>query len=213
MKMKECFRNKFNEMKVNANQSRGFGLYQVILERMLHQLVNLQDYHSRITIVRIDLHFPDGQALNHKHENKLLSRYIKKVKVDLGSTTWKNHKRIIHGWVKEIGASGKSHYHLFFGFQTLHLTLGAISGEGHTGMWKLLQDRWKEITGGTVHFTKPHNLNRGDTKAFEDCFYHLSYLAKVRDKEFCTGEDYRRFHFSRLKPKAKSPVIESHWAA
>ena len=55
-------------MKVNANQSRGFGLYQVILERMLHQLVNLQDYHSRITIVRIDLHFPDGQALNHKHE-------------------------------------------------------------------------------------------------------------------------------------------------
>lgn len=200
-------------MKVNANKNKGHGLYQVILDRILNQIVNLQSHYSRITIIRIDLHFPDTHIHNHKHENELLSQYIKKIKVDLSSNTWRNHKRIIHGWVKEVGTSNKSHYHLFFGVQALQRTLGAISKDGHTGIWKLLEDRWSELTGGSVHFSKSHTLNRGDDKALADCFYHLSYLAKVRDKQFRTGEDYRRFHFSRLKQKTELTALEKLMAA
>lgn len=216
MKMKISFNNTFKGMKVNASKDKGYGVYPVILDRMLDQITNLQEYHSRVTVVRLDLHFPEGHVTNNKLENTMLSRYIKRCKADLGSNTWGTHKRFVHGWVKEVGESGKSHYHLFFAFQTLLLNLGLLSGDGHTGVWKLLEDRWDELTGGTVHFSKHHRLTRDNREAFANCFYHLSYLGKVRDKHFGTGEPHRRFGFSRLSPKPKdkeSTVLEELMAA
>jgi len=216
MKMKVSFNDTFKGMKVNANKDKGYGVYPVILDRMLEQITNLQEYHSRVTVVRLDLHFPEGHATNNKLENTMLSRYIKRCKADLGSNAWGNHKRFVHGWVKEVGESGRSHYHLFFAFQTLQRNLGLISGDGHSGVWKLLEDRWSELTGGTVHFTKQHRLERGDHNAFANCFYHLSYLAKVRDKQFGTGEPHRRFGFSKLPAKVgneEPTVLEQLMAA
>lgn len=214
MKMKVSFNDTFKGMKVNANKDKGYGVYPVILDRMLEQITNLQEYHSRVTVVRLDLHFPEGHVNDNKLENSTLSRYIKKCKADLGSNSWGNHKRFVHGWVKEVGEFGKSHYHLFFAFQTLQRNLGLISGGGHTGVWKLLEDRWSELVGGTVHFSKQHRLTRDNPEAFADCFYHLSYLAKVRDKQFGTGEPHRRFGFSKLSAKGKeSTVLEELMAA
>lgn len=216
MKMKVSFNDTFKGMKVNANKGKGYGVYPVILERMLEQLTNLQEYHSRVTVVRLDLHFPEGHVTNNKLENTMLSRYIKRCKADLGSSTWGTHKRFVHGWVKEVGESGKSHYHLFFAFQTLQLNLGLLSGDGHTGVWKLLEDSWSELAGGTVHFSRQHRLTRGNPEALANCFYHLSYLAKVRDKHFGTGDPHRRFGFSKLPPKAKDKeptILEDLMAA
>lgn len=215
MKMKESFQDTFNGLKVNANKDKDYGLYPVILKRIYDQLTNLQEYHSRITIVRIDLHFPLNHKTDNKLENQLISRFLKMCKSDLGSLGWGQHKRFIHGWVKEIGEVEKSHYHLFLGFQTLQRLLGKISSDGHTGMWKLFEDRWSELTGGTVHFVKnPHFLNRDDKQKFADCFYHLSYLAKIRDKHFGTGETHRRFGFSKLAPKQPQPIgLEEFMAA
>lgn len=214
MRMKVSFNDVFKGIEINANKYKGCGVYPVILDRMYNQVVNLQGYHSRITVVRIDLHFPNSHTHNHKCENKIVSRYIKMFKADLGSSDWSKHKRIIHGWVKEIGKSDNPHYHLFFGFQTLHRNLGLISGDGHTGMWKLLERRWQELTGGSVQLIRPHFLERDDRKAFQACFYHLSYLAKVRDKHFGTGESYRRFGFSKLQSKKKElTVLEELMAA
>lgn len=210
MMMNKTFKPTYKGMKVNCKSKYGQGLYSAILDRIYAQVLNLQSYYSRITIVRIDLHFPDSFDFGHKLENKFLSQYIKKVKIDLGSSIWNEHKRIVHGWVKEIGTSEKSHYHLFFGFQTLHRNLGAISGDGHTGMWKLFEHHWVRLTGGSVHLIKPHFLKRDDKQIFEASFYHLSYLAKIRDKHFGTGESYRRFGFSKLLPKTKElTVLES----
>jgi hypothetical protein len=216
MKMKKSFNDTFKGMKVNANKGKGYGVYPVILDRILAQITNLQEYHSRVTVVRLDLHFPEGHVTNNKLENTILSRYIKRCKADLGSSTWGTHKRFVHGWVKEVGEFGKSHYHLFFAFQTLQLNLGLLSGDGHTGVWKLLEDRWSELAGGTVHFSKQHRLTRDNPEAFAKCFYHLSYLAKVRDKQFGTGDSHRRFGFSKLPPKAKDKeptVLEELMAA
>ncbi len=207
MKMKESFQNTFNGLNVNANKNKGYGLYPVILKRIYDQLNVLQEHHSRITIVRIDLHFPLNHKTDNKSEDQLISRFLKMCKSDLGSLGWGQRKRFIHGWVKEIGEVEKSHYHLFLGFQTLQRLLGKISSDGHTGMWKLFGDRWSELTGGTVHFVKnPHFLNRDDKQKFADCFYHLSYLAKIRDKHFGTGETHRRFGFSKLAPKQPEPI-------
>ena len=206
--MKESFQDTFNGLKVNASKEKGYGLYPVILKRIYDQLTILQGYHSRITIVRIDLHFPWNHKNDNKLENQLISHFIKVCKSDLGSLGWGQHRRFIHGWVKEVGEVEKSHYHLFFGFQTLQRLLGKISSDGHTGMWKLFEDRWNELTGGTVHFVKnPHFLQRDDKQRLADCFYHLSYLAKIRDKHFGTGETHRRFGFSKLTPKQMPPTV------
>lgn len=208
MKMKKSFKGTYNGFKVNASKDKGYGLYPLILKRIYDQMSNLQEYHSRITIIRLDLHFPWNHTTNDKLENQMLSRFIKMCKADLGSHTWGQHKRFIHGWVKEVGEIQKSHYHLFFGFQTLQRLLGKISGDGHTGMWKLFEDRWSELTGGTVHFVKnPHFLERSDKQKFADCFFHLSYLAKNRDKHFGTGDTHRRFGFSRLPAKPKQTTV------
>ncbi|MDR8385609.1 inovirus Gp2 family protein [Pseudomonas sp. JL2] len=204
MKLKKSFEVSYKGINVNVNEDRGYGLYPMILERIYDQITNLQSYYSRITVVRIDLHFPDGHVTDNKLENSWLSQYIKTCKADLGSSVWDSHKRLVHGWVKEVGSTGKSHYHLFFGFKTQHRKLGLISYDGHTGMWEMFERRWKQITGGSVHFSKPHFLMRDNKKLFEECFYHLSYLAKIRDKHFGTGEPYRRFGSSRLPIKAKA---------
>lgn len=191
----ECYKG----LKINSSKTLELSVYPVIIDRIYDQLSSLQSHHSRITIVRIDLHFPNTHQLNHKLENKLMSQYIKSIKVDLGSKKWGSHKRFIHGWVKEIGVTLKSHYHLFIGFQTLQRSLGAISKDGHSGLWGLLERRWKELTDGSVHFSKHHVIDRKNAGAFSTCFYHLSYLAKTRDKQFNTGENYRRFSFSSLR--------------
>jgi len=213
--MKKSFKSTYKGLNVNACKDKGYGVYRLILDRIHAQLTNIQQYHSRITVVRIDLHFPWDHKTNHKLENELVSRFIKTCKADLGSLAWGKHKRFIHGWVQEVGETQKSHYHLFLGFQTLQRLLGTISGNGHTGMWKLFEDRWRELTGGTVHFVKnPHFLERNDKQKFADCFYHLSYLAKIRDKHFGTGETHRRFGFSKLPPKLKPlTVLEELMAA
>lgn len=200
---KKCL-DTFNGLKVNSNVVGELAVYPAILTRIYDQLLALQSYYSRITIVRIDLHFPDSHTPNHKLENQLISRYIRTIKIDLGSKVWGKHSRFIHGWVKETGKTAKSHYHLFVGMQSLQRVLGVISDVGHTGLWGLLNRRWYELTGGTVQFSKFHVLNREDKQAFAACFYHLSYLAKTRDKHFNTGETHRRFSFSSLDAKQSS---------
>lgn len=207
--MKPKTLERYNGLKVNGSEIFKLSLYPVIIDRIFDQMTTLQDYYSRITIVRIDLHFPDSHQLNHKLENKLISQYIKSIKADLGSKRWGRHKRFIHGWVKEIGVSRKPHYHLFIGFQALQRTLGVISGNGNTGLWDLLERRWKELTEGSVHFSKYHRIERNNPQTFAACFYHLSYLAKTRDKQFNTGESYRRFSFSSLRSKTNDTILHT----
>lgn len=209
MIMKETYLDTYKGLKVNSSKSRKLATFKVILDRIHREMSALQSYHSRITVVRLDLHFPDGHAHDNKLENSIVSRYIRIIKADLGSKNWGRHKRFIHGWVKEIGFSRKPHYHLFVGFQALQRTLGAISGDGNTGLWGLLERRWKELTGGSVHFSKYHRIERTNPETFAACFYHLSYLAKSRDKQFNTGESYRRFSFSSLRSKTNDTALEA----
>lgn len=201
--MKPAYIESYDGFKINSCKARNHGVYPALLRRILDQVRALQSHYARITIVRIDLHFPAEKSLDHKLENLSLSRYLRLIKMDLGSTSWKCHKKFIHGWVKENGKTGRSHFHLFIGIQSLQRVLGAISSKGNTGLWGLLEKRWKQLTGGSIQFCGYHVLNRGDNCALSQCFYHLSYLAKTRDKHFNTGESYRRFSFSSLPIKRK----------
>lgn len=101
--MKETYLDTYKGLKVNSSKPRKLATYKVILDRIHREMSALQSYHSRITMVRLDLHYPDGHAHDNKLENSIVSRYLRIIKADLGSKNWGRHKRFIHGWVKEIG--------------------------------------------------------------------------------------------------------------
>ncbi|MFS1290230.1 inovirus-type Gp2 protein [Pseudomonas piscis] len=206
MRMKTTYESKYIDLPVNANKFRNFGLHPLILDRINDQIKALQSYYSRITIYRFDLHLPSTQKNPSKLENELLSLLFKRCKADLGSKKWRSHKRFIHGWVRETGISSHPHYHVFIGLQSLQRCAGLVSENGLTGVWQIIEKHWKELSGGTVHCVNARILNRNDSDAYEKCFFHLSYLAKDRDKDFGSGESHKRFGFSRLKCKEEFPT-------
>jgi hypothetical protein len=191
----------FRGLRVNASEHCKQGVYIEILKSIHDQLNALISYHSRISVIRFDLHFPDAQPVDAKLENSQVQHLLKMVKDNLRLARWGSHKRFVTGAVREIGKTGKPHYHIFIAFKSTYRRFGAFRSENHSGVWGLIQTRWKRLTGGSVYFCSPRTVERRDDDAIADCFYHLSYLAKLRDKAFGTGEPHKRFFFTRLKPK------------
>ncbi|WP_312911254.1 YagK/YfjJ domain-containing protein [Stutzerimonas nitrititolerans] len=201
--MKKTVASSFRGLPINASAARGEECYVQILTRIHHQLFSLMTHHSRITVIRVDLRFSDEMRLDHKKEGALVSAYIERIKKELGSLGNYGKSKVIHLAVKEIGEkNGKSHFHLFFGFQCKYRSLGEINGSGHTKVWRTIDQTWTDLSGGTTHIVpKVHMFDRGHSKELEDCFRHLSYLAKASTKHFNTGDTYKRYRSSRLQPK------------
>ncbi|RPV10311.1 hypothetical protein IPC880_03820 [Pseudomonas aeruginosa] len=180
----------------------GWGCYVDILDGIYNQLVNLQSYDSRIQVIRFDIRLPNKKRYDVKEENRQLRSFFKGIKENLALKRWGSHKRVIHGWVREVGTTNHAHYHVFMSFRRFALHLGAFSRDGNTGLWDLIDRCSKRIPGANLRYSKViHNLERGDTEAFEKCFYHLSYLAKLRDKELRAGTRHKLYDISRLKIK------------
>ncbi|MDH0571554.1 inovirus-type Gp2 protein [Pseudomonas sp. YQ_6] len=194
----------FRGLPIRASVKRNKKSYVEILARIHDQLFSLMTHHSRITVIRVDLRFPDGPRLGHKKEGQLLSAYIEAVKIRLGSLSVCRVGKVIHGAAREIGPKkGKPHCHVFFGFNSRKRDLGEINGAGHTGLWQFIDQTWIKLAGGTTHIVpKVHRFDWFDVDKLGECFKHLSYLAKVESKNYGTGESYKRFTASRLKRKA-----------
>ncbi|WP_313455821.1 inovirus-type Gp2 protein [Pseudomonas sp.] len=194
----------FRGLPIRASVKRNKKSYVEILARIHDQLFSLMTHHSRVTVIRVELRFPDGPRLGHKKEGQLLSAYIEAVKIRLGSLGVCRVGKVIHGAAREIGPKkGKPHCHVFFGFNSKKRDLGEINGAGHTGLWQFIDQAWIRLAGGTTHIVpKVHRFDWFDVDKLGECFKHLSYLAKVESKNYGTGESYKRFTASRLKRKA-----------
>lgn len=191
----------YRELPINTNKTREFGAFTEILEAIYNQLEALLSWHSRITVLVFDLHLPYSKISGHESGNQLVTLFLKKIKEDLASARWGGHTQIIHGWAREVGKGGRAHYHFYIGFKQLYRRVGAISESGCTGLWKLIQNRWSEVSGGFARPSNSHTVNRSNPHELERAFHHLSYIAKIRDKDFGTGETHKRYSRSRLKPK------------
>lgn len=197
----------YKNLPINTSKAREFGAFTEILEAIHDQLQALLSWHSRITILVFDLHFPYGKSSSDESGNQLVTGFLKKIKEDLASAKWGRHTKVIHCWAREIGQEGRAHYHFYIGFKQCYRRVGAISEDGCTGLWKLIQNRWKEASGGFARPSKAHTVNRSNPQELETAFHHLSYIAKVRDKDFGTGETHKRYSRSRLKPKPDSSLL------
>ncbi|MEE9100043.1 inovirus-type Gp2 protein [Pseudomonas nitroreducens] len=205
--MEITLRPTFKGHPINTNQAMGWGCYVDILDGIYNQLINLQSYESRIHVIRFDIRLPNKRKYDVKEENEQLRSFFKSVKENLALKRWGGHKRVVHGWVREVGKTEHGHYHVFMAFRRFALHLGAFSRDGNTGLWDLLDRCGKRITGANLRYSKViHVLERGDTAAFNDCFYRLSYLAKLRDKAPRTGNRHKLYDISRLKFKATPSI-------
>lgn len=199
----------YNGFRIYTNRQKGQGAYVKILDGIHRQLINIQSHHSRIQVIRFEIRLPSKKIYNVKEENKEIRAFFKSVKENMALNRWGARKKVAHGWVREEGKTKHGHYHVFMAFERLTVTLGRFSGQGYSGLWELLRSLSKRITGASLRFCPVyHTLERGDINAYDKCFYHLSYLAKLKDKEFGTGSRYKGFDFSRIqhKPNSKTPI-------
>jgi hypothetical protein len=194
-------RDSYFELPINTGKFRTLGVYTKLLKGIYDQIHALLSHHSRITIAAFNLHLPVTDISTPSSSNQLVTEFFKRVKEQLGKSQWGSHTRVIHFWTREVGKTEKGHYHCFIGIKHSMVRPGGISSKGYTGIWKLLEIIWKELTGGFLRPTKYHTVNRGNVIQLSTAFYHLSYAAKVRDKDFGTGETHKRYSASRLKSK------------
>ena len=201
MKLKALNDPTYRGYEVNVGQSpENLPYYTKILDRCIDQITNLHSHYSRIDVVRFDTKIPKKLGATILQMNRLVSRFIDKVKKKLSLSEWGCHNKVAHGWVFEISERGSKHHHLFLALRHTFKNIGSLNPRRPTGLWKLLTDCAKETFGGKLYFSKFHVVNRNNQDEINSCVKHLSYMAKVRTKDFGTRETHKRFGFSQIKP-------------
>lgn len=200
MKNHITYKQKYKGLQVNNGKYRNLGLYTCILESIYDQLLAIQSHHSRIWVVRFDLHVPNTNLPAPSTWNLALSKFWGIVKKRLATKACYNIKEVAYCWCREVGESKHEHYHCYIAFKHETVSFGSFLRKRYTGLWGVLQDAWIELTGGFLKPVKSHTLNRGDVKTLHKVFKHLSYMAKVKTKDFGTGATHKRYNASRLRP-------------
>jgi hypothetical protein len=200
IKKNVTYKPTYKGLAINTGKYKNLGVYTTMLKPMLNQIDALLTYHSRIQLLRFDLHLPVTNLMTASLGNLVVSKFFKQVKQDLASANWNHQKNVIQGWAREVGDSINGHYHCYIGVSST-VRLGTFYDGTPTLLWRLLYNRWEEASGGSVRPSCCHIVNRNNHKQLSDAFFHLSYMCKVRSKDFGTGEDHKRYSNSRLKPK------------
>lgn len=199
MKMTVMNTSTYRGYEINSDETGTKPVYREILDPMMDQVEGLVSRNCRSTILRFDLRFDDDWQNDRKLENAAVTKLLRSIRAALSSGKWGKHKDIITGWVFEKSKSNGSHYHVFIGFKALYLRLGALSSTGYTGLYLLIRNAWSEASGGSVHFSKCHTVNRSRPDQIEGCIRHLSYLSKVRSKQFGLGVTAKNFSYSKRR--------------
>jgi hypothetical protein len=166
---------------VNARKS---GIYTEMAKRMIGQIDAMLTHHSKIHIVRFDLHQPDYtpdnsrmSLFNRYLHNRLITRY--------------KLARIGFVWARER-AKGQ-HYHC------------ALIMDGHKinyphQVLELICELW-EFLDGSVWKPKNcyYNVQRQDHAKLQAAIWRISYLAKGRGKGY-RPEQTKNYSTSRIKP-------------
>jgi hypothetical protein len=170
------------------NSKKEKGYYLPILERIDGQLAAMLSHHSKVLVIRLDLH-----VLDNPDTNEQVSAFIRRLRK---WTDQKGHKRLGYVWCREQHKSDKPHYHLVI------ILNGNITCHPHNVI-KAVMRYWKDWDIGTVYTPKHcyYLVKRDDQKAYDAVIWRTSYLAKVhsKDKSNPATNDYST---SRIKLKS-----------
>lgn len=200
IKKNVTYKPTYKGLAINTGKYKNLGVYTNMLEPLLNQIEVLLTHHSRIQLLRFDLHLPVTELITASSGNQMATKFFKQIRQDLGSKNWNYQNKVVQGWTREIGDSNNAHYHCYIGVSST-VRLGTFYDDTPTHLWKLIYNRWKDISGGFVRPSGHHVVNRFDNEQLNSAFYHLSYICKVRSKDFGTGELHKRYSNSRLKAK------------
>jgi len=149
--------------------TRKSGIYPDMLRKMLNQLFIMLDHHSKVIVIRIDLHQP-----TNTDTNKRMTQFMRRLKKWLLSKY--GLKRVGYIWAREQSKGKRQHYHWVL------ILDGHKINYPHNVVGKMA-DIWCRMGGGNY---KPcncfYNIKRGVREQLEKAIYRISYLAKVRSK-------------------------------
>ncbi len=168
------------------NVTKRFGCYEHILRAIYGQMDAMLSNHSRVLILRLDLHVYD-----YTGDNTKISKVLRRAKEWLAETYGMNH--VGHIWVREVEKAKCQHYHL------------ALMLDGRKVRYPKKVIEWIESYWTIRNEPKPFTpracytmVYRGDCASFEKAFYRLSYLAKSRGKGY-KDRAANNYSASRLK--------------
>lgn len=181
------------ELAINTNTEKKYGCYYHILKRMNQQLAAMLTYHSKVVIIRVDLHLHEYSP-NNKLMSQFMQKFIKRAKRGF------KVKRIGYAWVRELEKAKAQHY---------HLVLMLDGNEIQTGykVNKLCSEIWEGWGQPKTPYIQncAHMVKRDDKETYNAAFYRMSYLAKPRGKGYRApaANDY---FTSQIKPKTSIPL-------
>ena len=87
----------YKDYEINTGRFNNLSYYPKIVDRIIDQITNLLDHHSRITVLRIDPKYPELPGMTIMQKNHALSTFIDKVKKQLLLSKWGSKKQVAHG--------------------------------------------------------------------------------------------------------------------
>ncbi|CAN7224957.1 inovirus Gp2 family protein [Pseudomonas umsongensis] len=172
----------------------------------------LDDY-SRVFAFRFDLRFPAMIELpDYLYTNEVIDRFLAsfKSKIKHNRLMAGLSKKYIHGtkvryvWAREVGLSGKPHYHVLILLNRDAFTALGRFEQGRDNIFNRLQEAWASALrlsldqcNGLLHIPENpiYHLHRDDEMGQQQLFYRASYLCKAATKAF--GDGQHGFGYSR----------------
>jgi hypothetical protein len=169
--------------------SKGSGLISHAIKAMINQVDAVLSHHSKILIVRFDLHIYHQTDNNEIITifNRRLFKWLKR-KYSL--------KRIGFIWCRELETAKQQHYHY------------ALMVDGHKARHPIeillkIKEIWEQHLNHSLEYTPKncyYNIYRDDFKSTQSAIGRISYLAKARGKGY-KPDQTKNYGTSRVRLK------------
>ena len=169
--------------------SKGSGVILAMTKNMINQLDAMLSHHSKIHLVRFDLHVSE-----YTQNNEIITKFNRKL------FRWLKReyklKRIGFMWCREQETSDNQHYHY------------ALMLDGHKVqhpecILEQVKEIWNIHLNGFMYIPEScyYNIERGNDQSRRDAIYRISYLAKAKSKDKKAPQT-KNYGTSRIKHKA-----------
>lgn len=194
--------------------SRHAPFIQEYLGRLHDTLLRALDEHPRTLALRFDLRLPEEELFPlWVFTNQVMPRFIDSLKAKIANDRERSHQSygkvhhtsVRYVWARELGLTGKPHYHcVLFLNQDAYFSFGRI-GSGQENTYSRIQSAWAsalrlpdEDVTGLVHVpdNSTYRLRRNDAEGLEAFFHRASYLCKAATKGY--GDGQHAFGCSRI---------------
>lgn len=177
--MKAAFKRKrestflFEGIEFPVNSDKDFLCYEALLEILAGQFKSALEHHSRLVVARFDL-----TSFDLLENNKRVEELLRRLKQWL-FRRYRMHN-VAHFWVREACREKGLHWHVV-------VFLDGNKVRNNFVLNNFVKEWWGVRDYGLFSYPPQksyHRVERDDMQSIQECFYHASYLAKERSKEY-----------------------------